>query len=230
MINTVQVALLPGSPQALKAQEPLQADPGTLQAWLRELEQARWDARSAQGRDSDQGHASGATGPDASDPRRTADSPAASHPAESDAHRLQRQAAAAPSLFMAGAVATSAMRQGQASTDQAQPPPTPSAWSAPPTMVGRAGRAAGERGHQAASPSETQRPEPADQWQPSAMHVESSDDGVTVWLRDARLTAQDALRLNERLRRVFPGTVRLSVNGQPVVPDAAPALNNHSEE
>jgi hypothetical protein len=59
-------------------------------------------------------------------------------------------------------------------------------------------------------------------WQPRVMHVESSDGDVAVWLRDARVGAQEALQLLERLSRTFSsspataGALRLTVNGQPV--------------
>ena len=70
------------------------------------------------------------------------------------------------------------------------------------------------------------------EWAARSLHVHVDQDGTSVWIRDAKLSVQEALQMLEKLRPTLhrsaadAAPVRLTLNGQTVAQHAAPLNPN----
>jgi hypothetical protein len=180
-------------------------------AWLREFERARWQA---------QPHYERGAAPAATDDQAGADQPAGALPAAPSRHASTDAAAGTPEAAERPAATpfTQDMprEQGAAVHGPGAPAAALAAAPAPTTPV-----IADAEANEAPAPHTRAAPGDA-QWSARTVHVHAGEQCTSVWIRDARLSPQDAVRLLERLRPLAgpaldPGAdVRLTVNGRPV--------------
>lgn len=183
---------------------------GPDQAWLQQLERARWEARPRYRA------GEGGTG---SQPEQRPQDPietvaAAVRARESTAGRLRtaQASAAAPARSSAGELPVSTQALVAHAT-QGRPPAA--AWV--PTL------AASERLQQellrvlkAATRARTGEP-----WSERNVHVQPEGEGFAVWIRDAALTPESMHQIMDAIERLVSETggrraIRFTVNGQPV--------------
>jgi hypothetical protein len=196
---------------------------GQPQAWLRELEQARWAAQPRYL------------------PGTVHDAPAQHHES-GDAHTRSASLGIARDhrSTVAGPPAHASTPPGTVSADPPQMPPARPASNAPATMTSPPLQTSATfilRESQrplarlpacyASVPAPTARPK----WAARHVHVEQGDGVLAVWVRDAQLDGPRARALAEQLALgseslVARRAVRLVVNGHPV--DARPAVPHPS--
>lgn len=185
------------------------------EAWLLELERARWQAQpryrqvevmpgEAGGNEAE--HLQAGTG------RRTA---AAQEALGSDSDPVAQRASApaAPdwptSTLLSGHLA---MPSASAPSQRTPPAPTVSPCDRDPVLA-----------DVQAPPAEDAPATQRQAWQQRSVHVYVGEEATSVWVRDARLQPEGAGKLLQQLRFLLDGDrspVQLSVNGQPV--DGAP--------
>jgi hypothetical protein len=207
-------AFTPQAPHANPAPVDTRSD-----AWLREFERARWQA---------QPHYERGAAPAATDDQAGAEQQAGALPAAPSRHASTDVAAGTPEAAERQAATPFTQEVPREQGAAAHGPSTPAAAlaAAPaPTrpVIGDAITDAIADAEANEAPAPHTRAAPGDvQWSARTVHVHAGEQCTSVWIRDARLSPQDAVRLLERLRPLAgpaldPGAdLRLTVNGRPV--------------
>ena len=215
-----------GLSAAFAAMHKMTADsapaPARQEAWLLELERARWNAQPRYERLGNDGHAS------AEPATPVSETPDASLPLL--VHGLDplplhgRVLGATGGVLPASSLPQSSLTQVDA--NQQAPVQTTTAAAA---VLEPAVANASEPSPEPVQAHTTQRwtqlqPQSHPQWQARAMHVFVGEQTTSVWVRDSRLQARDAERLLQALRpalghaQASAQTVQLKLNGHDVHP------------
>jgi len=197
------------------------------QAWLRELEHARWQAQPRH---------------QPASARQTDGQPAAEPAAHAEHAPRQAQGAPQPQEARRGAQAETRSAASAPSEGPARPLPTAAAPAASqPLALPLAAQAfvVGELHRRRHGSNSRFLPEPAqpradEAWARRSVHVHLGAEELSVWVRDSGLDAEAALALLDHLA-VLHGAdsfayrqLRLTVNGQPVGAAAHPQQHNLS--
>jgi hypothetical protein len=197
------------------------------QSWLLELERARWEAQPRYDRPADSGLPQSDVGGQPG-----ADALHAASPGPAAAERI---ASGVGPAVAPDATIRDARMQAHRSGAQAPARDAPGATMATPAAAAIAPRAAAlgaaaqpandcampPGGTPAASDSTAAAsPHRAMEWPARSVHAHAGEHSVSVWIRDAGMSPQQALRLLERLRPLLAGTaatpLQLTLNGRAV--------------
>lgn len=181
-------------------------------AWLREFERARWQAQPHYERDAARLAADGEA---PGELHHAAMPPTPLRQATTDAINSALEAVMPETTALPSQGDPSARdAHGRARYSAAGAPEAPAAGFTAAPAVARPTSAEAEA---AEAPLARTRPTPADaQWSSRHVHVHAGEQCTSVWIRDVRLSSQDAVRLLDRLQPELGPDLRLTLNGRPV--------------
>lgn len=216
-MSDIRVTGPAAAPSRTLASGPVAAE--RSQAWLIELERARWQAQPR--------YEPGAADADASSdaPARAGREPGGNALRQRGVEgRLEGLSVGEDSSHAQPACSQfpsdTPVAVGRALTigEAALAPPAPLAVP----LGDRRARADGAPAADEHAASRASAPPAGTQWQTRSVHVQVGEQSTAVWVRDARLMPDDAVRLLEQLRPLIAkgqdadAPIRLTVNGQPV--------------